>query len=164
MGIFRKLLIILLVIYGISFADVKTAPKFTLKDVNNEVVKLNRFKSYKLILLAFVNPSDKPALKHLKDIAKEFRRNKDLKIIVILTKLDMSPIELNDFIAVNNFDKLNITVLKGDDWVIKAYSIKRDRNSYFFIAEVGKDFIILKRFDEPVDILKVKTFIRKTLR
>ncbi|RUM59570.1 MAG: hypothetical protein DSY66_02770 [Persephonella sp.] len=164
MSIFRKLLIILLAIYGISLGDVKIAPKFTLKDVNNEIIELNNFKDYKLILLAFINPNDKIALNHLKDIAREFQRNKDLKVILILTKLDMSPIELNNFVAINNLDRLNIIVLKGDGWIMKAYSIKRDRNSYFFIAKVGKDFIILKRFDEPIDILKVKTFIRKTLR
>lgn len=159
MKVFIKAIFLIMIIF--SFAYPQTAPNFILKDRNNNSIKLSSFKSDVLILI-FTNTENKFAITKIKELKKVFDEDK-VDIVVITTDSKLSLIDFNTFVVKNNFEKLGIYVLKGDSWVLRAYSVNNYQTSIFILRRLKNKFSILKKFDDFNNLDSIKLAIESAL-
>ncbi len=136
---------ILLMIITFSFAYSQIAPNFLLKDRNNSSIRLSDFKN-KVLILIFTNTKDKITVVKAKELRNIFDKKK-VGIIIITTDKDLSSIEFNRFVVKNDIEKFGIYTLKGDRWVLKAYSATPDKVKILILRKRGNKFFILKEFN-----------------
>jgi len=159
MKVFIK--VIFLIMITCSFVYSQTAPNFTLKDRNNNSIKLSDFKS-KVLILIFTNTKNKLAIVKAKELKRIFDEEK-VNIVIITTNKDLSPIDFNTFVGKNSLEKSGIYALKGDNWVLKAYSVKDGQTSIFILKKLGNKFFILKRFNNLDNIKEIKLVVESAL-
>ncbi|MFN3787469.1 MAG: peroxiredoxin family protein [Sulfurihydrogenibium azorense] len=151
----RKFLILLLVIFGFSFGEMR-APDFTLKDEDGKVVKLSDLKD-SVVLLNFWATTCHSCKRELPELEKLYQQYKDkvkFYAIVIDTK---DPQKIKKSKKEIGF---SFPVLIGNYQVMEKYRIIGTPITYV----LGKDNTIGKIFIGPQPIEKIKEAIDKQLQ
>ncbi len=159
MKVFIKAIFLIMIIF--SFAYSQSAPNFILKDRNNNSIKLSDFKS-EVIILIFTNTKSELAIVKAKELKKIFD-GESVDIVIITTDENLSPIDFNTFVGKNNLEKSGIYVLKGDNWVLKAYSVNNYQTSIFILKRLKNKFFILKRFNNLNTTNEIKLVVESVL-
>lgn len=159
MKVFIKAIFLIMIIF--SFAYPQIAPNFILKDRNNNSIKLSDFKS-KVLVLIFTNTKSNLAIVKAKELKKLFDEE-SIDIVIITTNENLSPIDFNTFVGKNNLEKLGIYALKGDSWVLKAYSVNTEEVNIFILKRRGDKFFISKKFDNLDNLKEIKITIETLL-
>ncbi len=143
MKVFMKAIFLTIIIFSFVYSQI--APDFLLKDRNNSPIKLSEFKNEVLILM-FTNTKDKITIEKAKELRNIFDKDK-VGVVIITTDKDLSSVEFNRFVVENNLEESGIYALKGDRWILKAYSVKPDKVKILILRKGGDKFFILKEFN-----------------